>query len=858
MNYKYPDEIPYYGGAQETPYSFMADGHLMSSVGYPSQIVQPLGVDPLQGLPMTLPQHSQQPHQQQYKGKRSNKAKITKRPHARGPTRPKTPWSTQENRNLFRVMAEYIYIDKDGLKPLAIYLNPSELDHVEQCELSLNMTDSDIIQSLCEQEIETNPNRGSHLLFGVLRHMQSVSGDHSVRVVNEKVKNIRSRIVNWFMTMFADGTLPTKRPVRYVTAILNSLVSSPFCPAKDTTATIGMGLYAAADSKHDVCLWLQAMFWLYPRKMYEFVLQCAVQIVRARIQNIPYEHRTNEEVHVLTVDYPDIYVLIEQLRRLINFLNDDNAAKEGKGVGCYRGTNSSVHGGFDPDYESDGLGKKRKRRPTPKEAKRKAPANNAKVPTNDGEEVSLALFDLLKNQEKLRIAGMRVKMIAAVGGVVRNGSSYTSMDIKYHLYRLWTCVARLSKVSQMLVPAQHIPAEEASNWPSFAEFVVVQDYYSPFDIASVEPRIRGSKNRVNCNEGYHKLEEIVEQWVASTEGESRVEIPIWLAIARRMDGKYVLSLIISSLHTVIPSSVVASTPMSLSVLGFRKFSDGELAPLVDNAIPRGGNIDLDGTDMCNHGGLDPWPWNSSHASNISMSHGYTTQIKVDVSGSSVPLIISSAYSNNPNVIDPWMEPRIMASAVFHRQKAYAESGIVGSTPSFEEILEVEQRNENNLDLESRAVDGEGANNGVNTDVSSTVNTSANVRLSWQPQNHIPGIPLDSSSISGLPSDISTFAPSALATSIHKPDRAADHSVIDAYSNNAAAYDSALYGDGMPTALQPILETEGGLLMDGTQQFPIDIINSYNENGWNASNFDPNSTYAYPFDGSAAPSEYGPP
>ncbi|KAJ2083392.1 hypothetical protein H4R24_000869 [Coemansia sp. RSA 988] len=855
MNYNHPDEIPYYGGPQEASYSFMAESHLMSNVGYPSQISQPLGVDPMQALPMNLSQQHQP--QEQFKGKRSNKRKITKRVQTRGLTRPKTPWSTQENRNLFRVMAEYIYIDKDGLKPLAIYLNPSELDHVEQCELSLNMTDGDIIQSLCEQEIENNPNRGSHLLFSVLRHMQSVSGNHSIRVVNEKVKNVRSRIVNWFMTMFADGTLPTKRPVRYVTAMLNSLVSSPFCPAKDTTATIGMGVYAAADSKHDVCLWLQALFWLYPRKMYEFILQCSVQIVRNRIQTIPYEHRTNEEVHVLTVDYPDIYVLIEQLRRLINHLNEGNSTTSRKSAGRYKGT-GNIHSEFDLDYDSDGMEKKRKRRPTPKETKRKAPSNNIKVPTNDGEEVSLSLFDLLKNQEKLRIAGMRVKMIAAVGGVVRNGSPYTSMDIKYHLYRLWTCVARFSKVSQMLVPSQHVPPDETSSWPRFAEFVVVQDYYSLFDIASVEPRIRGSKTRTNCNEIYHKLDELVEQWVASTEGESRVEIPIWLAIARRMDGKYVLSLVISSLHTVIPSKVGTSAQAPMSLLRFRKFSDSELTPLVDNAIPGGGNIELDGTVMCNHSGLDPWPWNPLNSNNISMSHGYTTQIKVDVSGSSIPLIVSSAYSNSPNILDPWMEPRIMANAVFHRQKGYAESGIVGLAPTFEEIFEVEQRNESSLDLESKAVEVDNTDNGVDIDANSVVNANTGVDMSWQPQNHIPGIPLGSSNISGLPPDISAFASSALAASTHKSDRAPNYNATNAYTNNTATYNSSLYGDDMSSSLQPILETEGGLLMDGTQQFPIDIMNSYNEGGWNANNFNPNAVYPYQFDGSAAPSEYGPP
>ncbi|KAJ2037494.1 hypothetical protein GGI08_008474, partial [Coemansia sp. S2] len=93
----------------------------------------------------------------------------------RPPPRTKTPWTAEENRNLFRAMAEYIYVDKQGMKPLAIYLNPTELDHVESCENALHMTDEDIASSLLEQGIEVNPNRRSDLLFHVLRHLQRAS-----------------------------------------------------------------------------------------------------------------------------------------------------------------------------------------------------------------------------------------------------------------------------------------------------------------------------------------------------------------------------------------------------------------------------------------------------------------------------------------------------------------------------------------------------------------------------------------------------------------------------------------------------------------------------------------------------------
>ncbi|KAJ2372052.1 hypothetical protein IW150_004306, partial [Coemansia sp. RSA 2607] len=111
-------------------------------------------------------------------------------------------------------MAEYIYVDRNGMKPLAIYLNPAEIDHVESCENAMTMTDDDIARSLREMELDNNPNRRGDLLFAVVRHLQAASGYHSTRVVNEKIKNVRSRIINWFMTMYIEGAVPTKRPMR--------------------------------------------------------------------------------------------------------------------------------------------------------------------------------------------------------------------------------------------------------------------------------------------------------------------------------------------------------------------------------------------------------------------------------------------------------------------------------------------------------------------------------------------------------------------------------------------------------------------------------------------------------------------
>ncbi|KAJ2158494.1 hypothetical protein GGF46_003732 [Coemansia sp. RSA 552] len=843
MDYSYPNEAGYYQEVADATYPFVQEQQMLSPLDY-QQGMPPLLTDELPQLPPLIPS-PQKPTRPKTRGAKP-------RAQARGPSRPKTPWTATQNRNLFRVMAEYIYVDKSGIKPLAIYLNPSELDHVEQCEMTLSMTDAEIAQSLCEQEIESNPNRSSHLLFGVLRHMQRASGDHGIRVVNEKVKNVRSRIVNWFMTMYAEGVLPSKRPVRYVAAMLNSIVTSPFCPIKDGSRFLATGVYAPTDNKHDVSLWLQAMSWLHPRRMYEFVVQCAIQIIRARLEGVPMVHRTNEDFHILQMDEPNMYVVVEQMRRLIGFLNDEIPASKSNSVSSTLKRKDGMGGSYDSfDYVDGGSsanGKKRKRKLNPQDSKKKARGANVMIVTNDDEQVSLAMFDLLKNEEKLQIAGMRVKVLAAVGGVIRNGSPNTRLDIKYHMYRLWTCVARLAEVNQMLVPVGKIPPVDAEGWPRFAEFVVVHDYYSPFSLSSIEPRIRVSKTRMWCKELHHSIEELVEQWVASTEGEARLEIPIWLTIARRTDGKYVLALAISSLDTAIPNTSGSAIPQSL--LQYRKFTDDELLPIMDDAIASGGSGEIAGKAICSYGSMDPWPWNVSQTNAVDMSRGYVTHIKVDISGSSSQMIVASPYASNPDFVDPWMEPRIMASYVFGCQQDYANQEVIREAPLFEQILADEQAR----DME-------------NKDSAEPSNAEEKDSGLWQPpqtQGHQPDqyrMPTISLTASDYPAittqETTTLAPGDLTAGFSNTGNMPGIS-ISAYPTDTSGYSDALYQTGDQRVLPPMLDTPGGLLMSSTQHLPVDMLGGYADNGWASNGFDSTSPYQHIFGNSTAPSEYGPP
>ncbi|KAJ2718855.1 hypothetical protein H4S00_003648 [Coemansia sp. D1744] len=804
MEYTYPDM--YYQEQTDVPYAFVQESHMLDTE-YASmpQLVTPdieTVSAPLQTqrVPRTV-------------AKRQSRSK----PIARGPARPKTPWSLEQNQQFFRVMAEYIYVDKTGILPLAIYLNPAELDHVEQCELSLSMTDAEIAQSLCEQEVESNPNRCSHQLFGVLRHMQHASGNHGVRVVNEKAKNVRSRIIRSFMTMYANGSLPTKRPVRYVAAILASLTASPFCPAKENSLNIPMSIYATNDNKHDVGLWLQAMFWLYPRRMYEFLVQCSVQVIRTWIEGVPADRRTREDFHMLTVEEPDIFVIVEQLSRMVGFLGEE-MGKKPKNAGSRRQNSSNAYGQYND------ASNKRKRKLTAQESKKRIRGVSDMVVTNDGEQLSLSLFDLLKNEEKLQIAGKRIKMLAAVGGVVRNGSASTLLDVKYHMYRLWTCVARLAEINQMLVPNNMVPHEEALKWPRFAEFIVVNDYNSSFDAARVEPLLRVSKTRNLCNNIHYNIEEMIGQWIASTEGETRREIPMWLVAARRIDGKYVLGLVISSLNTETP---VLGDQSSSLVTSYRKYSDDELTPALKTAIATGGNVELGNTTMCSRSGLDPWPWGTQH-----QNTKHNEPVKIDVDGSDIQLMVSTAYPNSMDIINPWMEPRVMPNSVFDRQQQYADMGVIKDAPTFDELMSEE-----------------GNRNGVAAiRVKPAAPSTSNA---WK---QLPAMPLNTN-FPALGGQMGAFTPHGFA-GLDNVSGVGSMAALNVYQGSEENYTNDMYSN-MHQQTQPMFDPSGALLIDPSHHLPVNMLNGY-DNGWSQNGFDPNSPYPQMFGNSGAPSEYGPP
>ncbi|KAJ1667538.1 hypothetical protein IW140_002118 [Coemansia sp. RSA 1813] len=594
-------------------------------------------------------------------------------------SRAKTPWTMDENRSLFCAMAEYIHIDQFGIKPLAIYLNPAELNFVEACETKHQLMDIDIAKSLRERELDSNPNRRSDLLFEVLRHMQQASGNHSTRVVNEKVKNARSRIVNWFMTMFTNGMLPTKRPVRYVTAILTSLVASPFCPLEDVLTSPEFATYVNNDAKHDVDLWLQAMFWLHPRRMYSFIYQCAIQITRAQAEKTMPEMRTELDCHLLSSQQaPHPWVVYESLRALDLQLRSSTGGSNSRDMYKDLGYANMLHD--DHDYQpNEGSGRKRKRRLQVQDSRKVMKGvgmvsdNVSSYVITSGADVneSLKMFDIMKNEEKVRMAGQRVKLVAAVGGVIRRDHSMSILDARYHLYRLWTCVSRFQDISSFFTPTRAGELQGAA----FSELVVVHDFMNTFEEANIEPHIRVAQLRVSCT---GSLESLVTQYVGSTDGETREEIPIWLAVVAKANGSHALALIVCS-PVIEPSTSTGS-----SLLSYRQFGDTELTAVMTGSIieSHGTSNSIGDSLVCNIGGLEPWP----HSSKVTMSHGQVSQVKVGTSMSdnkSQQLVVSSLFNGFKGVLDPWCEPRILSIVAYAMLQEYASTD--GNGPSYQTL-----------------------------------------------------------------------------------------------------------------------------------------------------------------------------
>ncbi|KAJ2739035.1 hypothetical protein H4S06_006354, partial [Coemansia sp. BCRC 34490] len=288
---------------------------------------------------------------------------------------------------------------------------------------------------------------------------------------------------------------------------------------------------------------------------------------------------------------------------------------------------------------------------------------------------SLRLFDIMKNEEKVRMAGQRVKLVAAVGGVVRSAAHAMALtDARYHLYRLWTCVAGFSDIAPLLAP-RTAAAAAATSGGFFSELIVVHDFMNAFDEPNVEPHVRVAQLRVPC--GAQRLDELVVRYAASTDGEQRAEIPVWLAVVAKADGSHALALLVCS-PVIEPAA---------ALLSYRQFSDTELASAMAPAHAEAGGAGARIGDVAvtSIGGLEPWPLAPSAAAAVVMSHGQVAQASAAsavAGGDESHLMVSSLFTGFKGVLDAWCEPRILSSMAYARLLEYAATGTPGVSPDY--------------------------------------------------------------------------------------------------------------------------------------------------------------------------------
>ncbi|KAJ1816289.1 hypothetical protein LPJ56_004327, partial [Coemansia sp. RSA 2599] len=359
--------------------------------------------------------------------------------------------------------------------------------------------------------------------------------------------------------------------------------------------------------------------------MHDFINQCAINLVRTHLDLITTGFYTDQMAIELSQEEPNMSFIINCLNSMINVLNNEERLQD------------------------------------------------IQIACNDNKIVSLALFDMLKNEEKLQIAGIPVKMIASVGGTIRRMDPMTVVDIKYNLYRLWTCISRFSDISGKLSNGTIAHPEH----DSFAEFVVVDHFSQPFSELAIEPRVRISKIRVAG--GQLRLDELIEQYFSLTENESRHHVPVWMSICKRSDGQYVFALIITSIDMVAPIDMPISSGSS-----FRRFTDEGLIPIVDNAIASCGSLPYMGVSMCQHAGLDAWPWSPNQLGTIVMTQGYEEQLDVNIEKGS-HMMVSTGWPGTIHTLSPWAEPRVLSIEAYRVQQKYANAPTMDFAPSYEQL-----------------------------------------------------------------------------------------------------------------------------------------------------------------------------
>ncbi|KAJ1783337.1 hypothetical protein LPJ59_006608 [Coemansia sp. RSA 2399] len=381
------------------------------------------------------------------------------------------------------------------------------------------------------------------------------------------------------------------------------------------------------------------------------------------------------------------------------------------------------------------------------------------------------------------------------------------VDARYHVYRLWTCVAQFQDVSALFSTEQ-----------GFSELVVVHDFMNTFEEANIEPHIRVAPLRIGCTQS---IEALVAQYVASTDGEERAEIPMWLAVVAKGDGSHALALLVCS-----PVIEPPTTKTGSSLLSYRQFSDTELAAaMTESLIASSGTSESIGdTPVCSIGGLEPWP--AAPSATITMSHGQVSQAKVasTVADEEAPhLVVSSLFNGFKGVLDPWCEPRILSTMAHEQLQELA--GKAGDGPSYQAL------SNDTLALSSSIPEP-----APSARVYGALAHHANDHFVDHTQYHNPELAGGAEYMQFGASDLydAHVAMSAMATRAQSPILHA-HQLPDA-SVNAAAAAAAAGLELITPFMSPSLGT--ALLKDDHN-----ILSEYHSTPWDPASFNVNGTYS---------------
>ncbi|KAI8321543.1 hypothetical protein GQ54DRAFT_297953 [Martensiomyces pterosporus] len=615
---------------------------------------------------------------------------VSQAPKPRQERKAKTTWTPEENEAFFRAMAEYMYVDEDGLKPLIIYPSAAELEVIEKWEYSSeeNMDDEAIALTIEEDlKDKCKPGRRPDLLFLAMRHLQRSSADpitgemHSTREVSEKVKNVRGRFVNPFMAMREDGSYPERYAARYVSTLLNNYVSSPFFPAhRIPKSHRAEAVHAVAHATDDISLWIQAMFWLYPENMYLFMHQCAIKIVRTDVINIEPMLRSSDEQKLLVSSESDPSLVVQHLRKITQRLSVKDASKKSK-VGSDAKAKPGAALSAEPQW-SGSPGKKRgrsKSSPEPAGDLKRARRHNCYAGMSTARPAAIASWEGMKNEDKLGIVGKRVKLIASVGGVIRRDFAKSKIDINYHLYRLYATVSRFSDITQMFLPAAVVQAGQAAA-PQFEELVVVRHFDEAFEDGNVEPRIRVSKERFPCTG--QQIEPLIRSRLSLEAGDTRKEVPVWLAISKRSDNRCILALIITSARSK------PAHPAASPYTKFRSYQDEELSPAIFTAIQSNGQNKISGAPIRCCEGLNFWPLYGGRDTTISLPGKRTELVSDLATAPRTHYAVACAYQ--VTALDrPWWEPRVLSGVAYECQMELAFYDTASNAPSYNQLAKLE-------------------------------------------------------------------------------------------------------------------------------------------------------------------------